>query len=104
MSGDITKSADAKHATNFDEIDIYEAKYAPKRSYGERGTEENQRPETGAMNELIKRSRAVRNSIRLHNSLCQRQEQNRQDSDPKDGHPSAPIEPDLPGGPHCAHQ
>ena len=62
MRGDVAKGADAEHAADVDQVAV--AQDAAERRHRQRHPEKHQRPEPGAMNEVIDRPRAVINGRR----------------------------------------
>src|SRR6187549_3158587 len=87
MRDDVTERSDAKHAAHIDQIAV--AKDAAERRHRERHAEKNERPETGAVNELVKRH-----------------QQERKRGEAQDRQAPAPVAPQLPGMrrriAHCA--
>src|SRR5262245_12761008 len=103
MHSDITKRADAEHAAHIDQIAV--AEDAAKRRHRKRHAEKNQRRETGTVNELVERARAVRNLTCLEYRLGERHQQRCKPREAQGPQVAPPVAPQLPGRriAHCAH-
>src|SRR4249919_723133 len=70
---DITERADTEHSAHVDEIRV--AEDATERRYRKRHAEKNKGPESGAVNQFVERSRAVRDVTRFEYGFGERQQQ-----------------------------
>ena len=76
MRGGVAERADAQNAPNIDES--AEAYHAAERGHRQRHAEKDERPESGAMNEIVDRPRAVQDRIGFKHRFGERQEQQRE--------------------------
>jgi len=60
--------------------------------------EKDQRPETGAMDQVVERARAVRDVACIEQRLGERKQQQRQNRDAQRRQAAAPVAPKLPRG------
>ena len=98
MRGDIAEGADAEHAPHLDQIAV--ARDAAERRDRERHAQEHQRPEAGAVDEVVERARAVRDRAGIVERLTERQQQQDERSDPQRRQTTAFVAPKLPGSAH----
>ncbi len=94
MRGDVDERRHADHAPHVDQWPITQD--AAQRRDGERKPEKHQRPEAGAMDQLIERARAVGNRVCFDQRFGGRQQQNDEGDDAQPRDPAAPVEPHLP--------
>ena len=79
VRGDVAERADAEHAAHIDQVAV--AEDVAERRHRQRHAEKHQRPETGAMDQLVERPRAVRNRACLQYRLGERHQQKREHGD-----------------------
>src|SRR5450830_1449342 len=94
MGGDIEKCADAEHAPHIDQVAV--AGDAPQRRHRQGYSKKHQRPEAGAVDHGIERTRAVDDVAGIKKRLGRWHQQQRQRADAQGGKPPASIAPDLP--------
>ena len=73
MRGDVAEAADAEHAPHLDQIAV--AHDAPERRHRQRHAEKHQRPEAGAVDQIVERARAVQDRLRVKQRLGEREQQ-----------------------------
>ena len=78
MHRDIEKCAHAKHAAHIDQVAV--ARDAAERRHCQGQPEKHQRPETGAMDQVVERTRAVDDIAGIKKRFGYRQQQQRQRS------------------------
>ncbi len=81
MRGDVAKGADAEHAPHLDQIAV--ARDAPERRHCQGHAQEYQRPEAGAVDQVVERPRAVHDRVGVIERLGERQQQQRKRADPQ---------------------
>ena len=79
MRRNIAKGPYSEHAPDIDQIAV--AKNAPERRHGQRQAQKDQRPESGAVDQIIERACAMRDCIRFQHRLGERQQQDRKRRD-----------------------
>ena len=94
MCGDVAKRADAEHAPHVDQVAV--AGDAPQRRHRQGHAQKNQRPETGAVDQVVDRARAVQNGVGVIHRFGERQQQQHQRADPQRRKMPAPVKPDVP--------
>ena len=94
MCGDIAKRSDAEHTPHIDQIAV--ARDAPEWRHRQRHAKKYQRPETGAVDQIVERARTVRDRLHVDQRFGERQQQQRQCHHTKRPKPSAPVAPDFP--------
>ena len=97
VRGDVAKGPYTEHAADVDQIAV--AKNTPERRHRQRHAEKDQRPESGAMDQIVERPRAMRDRIGFEQRLGERQQQDRKRRDAQRRQPPAPVTPKLPGEP-----
>ena len=96
MGRDIAKRPDAEHAAHIDQIAV--ARDVPQRRYRERHAQEHQRPETGAVDQVVERARAVQDRLRIDQRLGERKKQQGERAQAQRRQAAAPVAPKLPTG------
>src|SRR5665213_660212 len=67
MRSDITEGPDTKYAAHIDQVS--DAQNTPQRRHRQRDTEKYQRPESGAVDQIVERPRTMRDGPRVEQDL-----------------------------------